>query len=98
MKRIFLLLVFLSFGACAHHYDTVLHKIGNATYMIRWARQAGAAKYAPDSYGEALSLQKKAQAEHKKHSLIKADALAVQAYDAAKQAKDQALAATGKKF
>jgi hypothetical protein len=101
MKRFFLTalsVVLLAMTSCAHHYDSVLHKIGNSGYMISWARQAGAPKLAPGFYGEAVKLQKDAQKAFQDRAMTKASVLAQQAYDNAKQARDQALAATGKKF
>jgi Skp family chaperone for outer membrane proteins len=92
-----LLAVLLIFSSAAHA-DKYTHALGDTGYMIREAMQAGANKHAKDLYRQALKKQRAAKQAFNKRALTQSLELTASAYTLAKQARDQALSVTGKKF
>ena len=78
--------------------ESVVHIMGTTGYMLREAMHAGAQKHSPDLYQQALLKQKEAKKYHRNRSFKQAHELTLQSYDLAKQARDQSLQITGKKF
>lgn len=92
---LFLVLVFFSGPALADKYT---HALGDTGYMIREAMQAKANKHAKDLYRQALKKQGAAKKALQRRALTKSLELTAEAYTLAKQARDQAMTATGQKF
>lgn len=97
--RIFLsLLAILLFFSTPVLADKYTHALGDTGYMIREAMQAKASKHAKDLYRQALKKQRAAKKAFHKRALTKSLELTAEAYTLAKQARDQALQATDKRF